>query len=149
MNSDASDFVLPNPARQAECMRLALKRAGLAAEEIDIVSTHATGTDSGDKQECEALRMVFGGSKRTRFNNAKSFIGHAMGAAGSLELTGNLSAFDDGVCHATINVDRLDPDCELAGLVLNQPHELGRVNYILNNSFGMLGINSVLIVKRV
>lgn len=149
MNSDASDFVLPNPTRQAECMRLALKRAGLAPEEIDIVSTHATGTDSGDKQECEALRMVFGGSKRTRFNNAKSFIGHAMGAAGSLELTGNLSAFEDGVCHATINVDRLDPDCALDGLVLNQPHEIGPVKYILNNSFGMLGINSVLIVKRV
>jgi 3-oxoacyl-[acyl-carrier-protein] synthase II len=149
MNSDASDFVLPNPTRQAECMHLALKRAGLAPEEIDIVSTHATGTDSGDKQECEALRMVFGDSKRTRFNNAKSYIGHAMGAAGSLELTGNLSAFDDGVCHPTINVDRLDPACALDGLVINQPHEIGPVKYILNNSFGMLGINSVLIVKRV
>jgi 3-oxoacyl-[acyl-carrier-protein] synthase II len=152
MNSDASDFVLPNPQRQAECMQLALKRAGLAAEQIDIVSTHATGTDSGDKQECEALRMVFmdkghsGG--RTLFNNAKSFIGHAMGAAGTLELIGNLPAFEDGVCHATINVEELDPECALDGLVLNQPREIERPAYILNNSFGMLGINSVLIVKR-
>ncbi len=72
-----------------------------------------------------------------------------MGAAGALELAGNLPAFDDGVCHATINVDRLDPECELPGLVLNQPREAGRVDYILNNSFGMLGINSVVIVKRV
>ena len=29
MNTDATDFVLPNPDRQAECVRLALKRAGL------------------------------------------------------------------------------------------------------------------------
>ena len=52
MNSDAYDFVLPNPERQAECMQLALRRAGLDPSEIDIVSTHATGTASGDAQEC-------------------------------------------------------------------------------------------------
>ena len=96
MNSDASDFVMPNPDRQAQCMQSALRRSGMAADEIDIVSTHATGTTSGDAQECQALRQVFGGSSRTRFNNTKSFIGHAMGAAGALELAGNLPAFDDG-----------------------------------------------------
>jgi len=149
MNSDASDFVLPNPQRQAECMQKALARAGISAEQIDIVSTHATGTESGDTQECVALRAVFNGSGRTMFNNAKSFIGHAMGAAGALELCGNLPAFSDGVCHATINVDDLDAQCELPGLVVGQPRETKRVDYILNNSFGMLGINSVVIVKRI
>jgi 3-oxoacyl-[acyl-carrier-protein] synthase II len=148
MNTDATDFVLPNPERQAQCVESALKRAGLVAEEIDIVSTHATGTTSGDAQECDALRRVFGNSQRTHFNNTKSFIGHSMGAAGALELAGNLVAFEDGVCHATINVDDLDPECELPGLVINQPRELQRATYVLNNSFGMLGINSVVIVKR-
>jgi 3-oxoacyl-[acyl-carrier-protein] synthase II len=148
LNTDATDFVLPNPERQAECMEMALRRAGLAAEQIDIVSTHATGTDSGDSQECAALRRVFSGCERTYFNNTKSFIGHTMGAAGALELAGNLPAFSDGHCHATINVDELDPQCELQGLVLNQPRELNRPRYILNNSFGMLGINSVVIVER-
>ena len=83
------------------------------------------------------------------FNNTKSFIGHAMGAAGALELAGNLPAFDDGLCHATINLDRPDPDCDLPGLVANQPRELREVDAILNNSFGMLGINSAVIVKRI
>jgi 3-oxoacyl-[acyl-carrier-protein] synthase II len=149
MNSDATDFVLPDPGRQAECMRLALRRAGIGPEEIDIVSTHATGTSSGDAQECEALRQVWSGATRTLFNNTKSFIGHAMGAAGVLELAGNLPAFDDGVCHATINLDRLDPQCALPGLVANQPRENGKITTILNNSFGMLGINSAVVVKRV
>ena len=100
MNSDASDFVLPNPAQQARCMNLALQRAGLNAEDIDLVSTHATATASGDIQECIALRNVFrNGSQHALVNNTKSFIGHAMGAAGALELAGNLPAFDDGVCH--------------------------------------------------
>jgi 3-oxoacyl-[acyl-carrier-protein] synthase II len=149
MNSDASDFVLPNAQRQAECMQLALKRAGLVPEQVDIVSTHATGTASGDTQECVALRSVFGESTNTLFNNSKSFIGHTMGAAGSLELGGNLPAFADGVCHATINVDELDPECALSGLVINEPRQPKRVDVILNNSFGMLGINSVVVVKRI
>lgn len=150
MNTDATDFVLPNPERQAQCVELALKRAGLAPDQIDIVSTHATGTTLGDEQECAALRKVFASSERTHFNNAKSFIGHAMGAAGALELAGNLTAFEDGMCHATINVDDLDPECSLNGLVANQPREIGRgqVKYILNNSFGMLGINSVCIIGK-
>jgi 3-oxoacyl-[acyl-carrier-protein] synthase II len=148
MNSDASDFVLPNPTEQARCMQMALDRAGLNADEIDLVSTHATATPSGDVQECTALRRVFGDSNRQHVNNTKSFIGHAMGAAGALELAGNLPAFDDAVCHPTINVDRLDPDCALPGLVLNEPYETKSINTILNNSFGMLGINSVVIIKK-
>jgi 3-oxoacyl-[acyl-carrier-protein] synthase II len=148
MNSDATDFVLPNPDRQAQCIRTALNRAGISADQIDIVSTHATGTTSGDAQEAVALRQAFGGSSRTRFNNTKSYIGHAMGAAGALELAGNLPAFHDGVCHPTINLEQLDPQCRLEGLVVGQPREMGRVDYILNNSFGMLGINSVVIIKK-
>ncbi len=149
MNTDATDFVLPNPERQAQCMNMALNRAALNAEDIDIVSTHATGTGMGDTLECDAVRRVFGESKKTYINNAKSFIGHTMGAAGALELAGNLAAFDDGVVHPTINVDDLDPECDLAGLVKNEAREIGQVDYILNNSFGMLGINSALIVKRI
>lgn len=149
LNSDASDFVLPNPERQAECIGRALRRARMSRDDIDIVSTHATGTASGDTQECAALRRVFEDAPRTLFNNAKSYIGHAMGAAGALELAGNLLAFDDHVCHPTINVDELDPECALPGLVANEPREMPRARTILNNSFGMLGINSVLIVSKV
>ncbi|MBT4867051.1 MAG: beta-ketoacyl-[acyl-carrier-protein] synthase family protein, partial [Planctomycetaceae bacterium] len=55
---------------------------------------------------------------------------------------------DDGIAHATINLDRPDPECALSQVVANEPRDLGNVNCILNNSFGMLGINSVVIVKK-
>lgn len=148
LNSDARDFVLPYGPRQAECMRLALHRAGLAPEEIDIINTHATGTRQGDEEECRAIREVFAGSNRTHINNTKSIIGHAMGAAGVLELAGNLPAFVDHLVHPTINLDNLDPECELPNIVANQPKQLDKVATILNNSFGMVGINSVVIVSR-
>lgn len=149
MNSDAVDFVLPDPSRQAQCIELALRRAGLQPADVDVVSTHATGTTTGDIQEAAALRRIFDGQGRTLFNNTKSFIGHAMGAAGALELAGNLPAFEDRLCHPTINLDQIDPECEIPGLVANRPEPMERVEVILNNSFGMLGINSVVIVKRV
>lgn len=148
INSDASDSVLPNPERQAQCLEGALKRANLKPSDIDILNTHATSTPQGDAQECEAIRKVFSESDKVYVNNTKSYIGHAMGAAGALELAGNLPSFEDSQVHPTINVDDLDPACEVPNLVINRSIKLPKVDYILNNSFGMLGINSCLILKR-
>ncbi len=148
MNSDARDFVLPHGPRQAECMRLALSRADMRPDEISIVNTHATGTGQGDVEECRALRRVFTRCPHTRINNTKSIIGHAMGAAGVLELAANLPAFTDNMVHPTINLDNPDPECTLPGLVSGRPEKLPDVDAILNNSFGMVGINSVVIVKK-
>jgi len=148
INSDASDYVLPNPERQSECMRAALKVAGLQPEDVDIVNTHATSTPMGDIQECKAIKEVFGKSPTTYINNTKSFIGHAMGAAGALELAGNLPSFQDNTIHPTINVEELDPECAMPNLVINEPLKVDAVKVILNNSFGMLGINSALIVRK-
>lgn len=148
VNSDATDYVLPNATRQAECVRRSIARAGLTPAAIDIVNTHATSTPQGDIQECLAIAEVFTGCPDVHINNTKSFIGHAMGAAGALELAGNLPSFDDLVVHPTINVDDLDPQCDVPGLVLNEPKKAKRVDAILNNSFGMLGINSALVITR-
>ena len=110
--------------------------------------TGATATAQGDIQECIALRNVFQHCPQTYINNTKSFIGHCMGAAGALELAGNLPSFEDNWVHPTINISELDPECALPGLVVNQPQQVPEVKTILNNSFGMLGINSALIVKK-
>ncbi len=148
INSDASDYVLPNPERQTECMHAALANAGLTPQDIDLVNTHATSTPQGDIQECKAIDEVFRNCPTTYINNTKSFIGHAMGAAGALELAGNLPSFEDNIIHPTINIDELDPECALPNLVINKPRKVDVVKVILNNSFGMLGINSALIVRK-
>ena len=72
-----------------------------------------------------------------------------MGAAGVLELAGNLPSVEDGLIHPTINMDHIDPECELDNLVCNEAKHLEDVNTILNNSFGMVGINSVVIVRKI
>jgi 3-oxoacyl-[acyl-carrier-protein] synthase II len=71
-----------------------------------------------------------------------------MGAAGALELAGNLPAFYDNIIHPFLNLDNLDPECEIKNIVTKNPVERENITYIMNNSFGMLGINSCLIVKK-
>lgn len=148
-NSDASDFVLPNTNRQMECMHKALDRAKLKAEDVDIVNLHATGTVMGDINEVAAVKEVFGGHDKTYVNFTKGHIGHSMGAAGALELAGNLPSFEDGMVHPGINVEKVDEKCHMDNLVINKAIETNTIDIILNNSFGMLGINSSVIIKKI
>lgn len=147
INSDASDFVLPNAKRQKECLAKALKSAQLSPQDIDILNMHATGTAAGDIQECEAVREAFSNCPDLAINCTKGFIGHTMGAAGALELAGNLPSFEDETVHSCKNLEKLDPACQLPGLVIGE-NKRKNVTTILNNSFGMLGINSSLIIKK-
>lgn len=149
VNTDATGYVSPNASRQAECMALALKRAGLKPSEIDIINSHATSTPSGDEIEGIAIDMIFGGHDSVFVTNTKSFIGHTMGAAGALELAGELPAFEDGIVHHTLNLDNLDPRCKIKNIVKDAPIKVENIKHILNNAFGMLGINSTVIVKKV
>jgi 3-oxoacyl-[acyl-carrier-protein] synthase II len=149
LNSDAVNPVLPDWERQVECIEKGLRHAGLEMKDIDIVSTHATATPMGDIQECRAMRRLMEDSPGNPYiNNTKGFIGHAMGAAGGLELAGNIPSFEDGIVHSCMNIDKLDPECEMPNLVIEAPENIGNVGYILNNSFGMMGINSVVILRK-
>lgn len=148
-NSDASDFVLPNAGRQSECMMMALDKAGIKATDVDIVNLHATGTVMGDINEIKGVREVFADSVETYVNFTKGHIGHSMGAAGALELAGNLPSFEDGMIHPGINVEELDEECKMDNLVINEAIETNTVDVILNNSFGMLGINSSVIIRKI
>lgn len=148
VNTDATDFVLPNTERQIQCMHKALDKANVKVSDMDIVNIHATGTKAGDINEVAAVREVFGSSNSTSVNFSKGHIGHCMGAAGALELAGNLPSFEDNIVHPGINVDHLDPECAMDNLVLNTAKKVEKVDLILNNSFGMLGINSSVIIKK-
>ena len=147
-NSDASDYVLPNTERQKECMSAAMNKAGITPSDVHIVNMHATGTTAGDINETQAVGEIFEGSANTWINCTKGFIGHSMGAAGALELAGNIPSLEDQVVHHCYNIENLDSECEINNLVLFEPKKVEKVDTILNSSFGMMGINSVVIVRK-
>ena len=150
MNSDASDFVLPNAQRQAECMQLALRRAGIRPTQIDIVSTHATGT--GQRRHA-GMRGPAAGVWR--------LAAHAIQQRQELHRPRDGSGRRPGAGRqpAGLRRPRLPPDDQRRSArsrvrarrawSSTSRAKCGRVDYILNNSFGMLGINSVVIVKRI
>jgi 3-oxoacyl-[acyl-carrier-protein] synthase II len=146
INTDATSFTLPNEQRQAQAMARALEQADLTPDDVDLINLHATGTREGDPVEIRAIRSLFGEKERPRINATKGFIGHTLGAAGALELAANLPSFDDGLFHPCANLEDLDPECAHPGLVVSEPVRAGGIDTILNNSFGILGINVVLIV---
>lgn len=148
VNTDATDFVLPNTERQIQCIHKAIDKANMKVTDMDIVNIHATGTKAGDINEVAAVREVFGSCSNTSINFSKGHIGHCMGAAGALELAGNLPSFTDKIVHPGINIEHLDPECAMDNLVINTAKKVDKVDYILNNSFGMLGINSSVIIKK-
>ncbi len=146
-NSDGFDLVLPQPEGEqaANCMRAALADAGIGPEEVDYVNTHGTGTVHGDVAEVRALKSVFGAGVPP-FSSTKSMTGHAIGAAGALELIFSIGMLEDGFLAPSINVENVDP--AFAGLPIVTEPRHRPVRTILSNNFGFGGTNASLVVRR-
>ena len=128
-------------------VRLALKDAGLAPEDIGYINAHGTSTTLGDSQETAAIKAVFGAhARRCPVSSTKSMTGHLLGAAGAIESIACIMALKRGVVPPTINYENPDPACDL-DYVPNQARSL-QVRYALNNSFGFGGHNAALVFGR-
>ena len=122
----------------------ALRDAGVAPQDIDYVSAHATGTIQGDASESEALRQVFGG--RVPVSSLKGCLGHTMGASGAIELAACLMMMRDGVIYPTRNLEQPAEDC--LGLNHIQQQTPAKINCFIKNCFAFGGINAILVCRR-
>lgn len=147
MSADAADIVMPDAEGAGRAMRLALQDAGLAPEQIGYINAHGTGTQANDATETRAIRAVFGAhAQALAVSSTKSMHGHALGAAGALELLAVLGALREGVLPPTINYREADPACDL-DVLPNQARER-RIEAALSNSFAFGGLNAVLALRR-
>ena len=90
---------------------------------------------------------VFGAhAQQLAVSATKSMTGHLLGAAGAVEAYLCLRALQTGILPPTINLDRLDPECELDH-VANKARQT-RVSVVLSNSFGFGGTNASLVLGR-
>jgi nodulation protein E len=147
MSADAGDIVLPSLEGAASAMRACLADAGLAPEEVGYINAHGTGTAMNDVTETRAIRAVFGAhADRLAVSSTKSLHGHALGAAGAIELAATLLAMAGGFIPPTANFLEADPDCDL-DYVPNVARN-GAIGVALSNSFAFGGLNAVLAVRR-
>ena len=146
-SADAKDPVRPDAQGAAACMRNALADAGLEGEAIDYVNAHGTGTTANDATEAEALRLVFGNRlANLPVSSTKPIHGHALGAAGALELVVTIGAVRENIAPPTINWREADAKCPVDA-VPNEARPMP-IRTALTNSFAFGGINASLVVRR-
>jgi 3-oxoacyl-[acyl-carrier-protein] synthase II len=150
ISADAYHLSAPSPdgSGPAYAIAMSLKHAKLNPEDVQYLNAHATSTGLGDIAETKAIKVAFGDYAKNGLlvSSTKSMTGHMLGAAGGIELIACLMAIQDNVVPPTINIDELDPECDL-DYVPNTARE-ARVDVALSNSFGFGGHNASLLVKR-
>jgi nodulation protein E len=114
---------------------------------VQYVNAHGTGTAANDETETKALHQLFGPhAKKLAISSTKSMVGHALGAAGALELVATLLAVREGIVPPTIGYLEPDPACDL-DYVPNKARALP-IEAAVSNSFAFGGLNAVLAVKK-
>ncbi|RAI31653.1 beta-ketoacyl-ACP synthase II [Rhodoplanes serenus] len=129
------------------CMSMAIKRAGIAASEIDYINAHGTSTPLGDEIELGAVQRIVGNdAARVSMSSTKSSVGHLLGAAGAVEAIFTILAIRDRVAPPTLNLDNPSVDTPV-DLV---PHRAKPrdIDVALSNSFGFGGTNASLVFRR-
>jgi 3-oxoacyl-[acyl-carrier-protein] synthase II len=149
--SDANHLTQPAPEGEGaqRSMRMALRDAKLAPEDVDYINAHGTSTPAGDIAETQAIAKVFGAhatDKKLWVSSTKSMMGHLLGAAGAAESAVCALAIKNGQVPPTINLTDPDPACVL-DYVPNQAREK-RIRAAVNNSFGFGGTNCTLVFTR-
>jgi 3-oxoacyl-[acyl-carrier-protein] synthase II len=147
--SDAHHMTAPRDdlAKATLAARRALHQAGVAAEDVDYVSAHATSTPIGDKLETQLVKNVLGrAAYKVPISSLKSIIGHSSGAAGAMQAAANCLILENQVIFPTVNLEFPDPECDL-DYVPNKPRA-ARVECILQQTFGFSGKNSLLVLSK-
>ena len=146
MSADAGHITQPCPEGPARAMRMAIRDAGLAPEQIGYINAHGTATEANDRTETAAIRLTFGAhADRLAVSSTKSMHGHTLGAAGALEAAAAALALQHGLLPPTVNYTTPDPACDL-DVVPNTPR-VQQVEACLSNSFAFGGLNAVLALR--
>jgi 3-oxoacyl-[acyl-carrier-protein] synthase II len=149
LTADAYHMTAPDPEGRGviNCMRMALRDAGLGPEAIDYINAHGTSTPFNDKHETAAIKRVFGEhAHKLAVSSTKSMTGHLLGAGGGVEAAVCALALTEGVIPPTINYESPDPECDLDYVPNHARHV--ELNTVLSNSFGFGGTNACIVLKK-
>jgi 3-oxoacyl-[acyl-carrier-protein] synthase II len=147
LSCDAYHMTMATVEGISACMTRAMREAGIGREDVSYISAHGTGTLANDKNECAAIRAVFGDRfQQIPVSSIKSMLGHTMGAASALEAIACALIARHDMIPPTINYETPDPECDIDCV----PNEARKqvVNVALNNSYAFGGNNASLVIKK-
>ncbi len=129
----------------AAAIRIALDRARISPEEVDVVFADALGIPAADRAEALALADALGPyAERVPVTAPKSGTGRAYCGAPPLDTVAAVLAMEDGVLPPTPNVTEVAHDLALV-TGRARPAEL-RTALVLSR--GLMGSNSALVLRR-
>jgi 3-oxoacyl-[acyl-carrier-protein] synthase II len=147
-SSDAYHMVQPRAdgREAARAATIALTQAGVAPDEIDYVSAHASSTPIGDIAEARAIALALGErAASVPVSGTKALYGHPLGASGAIEAAICALAIRDGWVPASVNLVEADPDIAALLPGLLRAGRDGEYKRILSTSFGFGGLNAALV----
>ncbi len=146
MSSDADHITRPNVGGIARAIQKALEDARIAADAVDYVNAHGTGTIANDIAETEALHCVFGPyARKLTVSSTKSMHGHALGASSALELIATVLAVHHNVTPPTANFTQAGEGCDL-DYTPNTAREQN-IRVAISNAFAFGGLNATLVIN--
>ncbi len=149
LSGDAYHITAPAEHHEGafRAMQAALRRGGIAPEDIQYVNAHGTSTPLGDDLELEAVERLFGDAAgKVAMSSTKSATGHLLGAAGAVEAVFSILAIRDGVAPPTLNLESPSRQ-SLIDRVAKTAQER-RIKVALSNSFGFGGTNASILFRE-
>ncbi|MDZ4788855.1 MAG: beta-ketoacyl-[acyl-carrier-protein] synthase family protein [Blastochloris sp.] len=147
--TDAYRLTDPDPEGLAasHCIKTCLAQARIAAQDLDYIQAHGTGTLANDRAEAVSLRHALGQeSERILISSLKPYFGHCSMAAGALETVACVEMLQQNVVVNSLNLKTPEPSLDLNYARLGQ--ERGELRTILKNSFGFGGQNACLLISK-
>lgn len=148
-SNDAYHMTAPRPegGESARAISMALQTAGIDSSDLGYVNAHATGTPLGDNAESRAIRCALGpDGAHVPVSGTKGLYGHALGASGAIEVAITALALHCGYLPGTLNLERVDHECELS--ILPPAGKTASIGAALTTSFGFGGANAALVLVR-
>ena len=149
MSADAYHMTAPDIDGPRRSMDMALKNAGVNADQVQYLNAHGTSTPLGDLNETNAIKAAFGTHAKDKLvvSSTKSMTGHLLGGAGGIESVFTVLALHHQKIPPTINLFNQDPECDL-DFCSNTARD-ATIDIAVKNNFGFGGTNGTLVFKRV
>ncbi len=148
-SSDAFHVTTPSTEGPARAMKMTIEDSGLSPDQIDYINAHGTSTPAGDLNELNAIKIAMGkkSAQKTAISSTKSMTGHLLGAAAAIEAVFSIKALHHNFIPPTINIDNLDPECDLD--VTPNKGVSKKLHVVMSNAFGFGGTNASIIFQKI
>ncbi len=145
--SDGYNVAIPHPEGDGviNAAQMALKSAGISADDVEYINAHATSTPMGDAAEMKAMKKIFG--SKPDISSTKAITGHGLSLAGVMEAAFCALAIKRDFTPASAHITELDENAEGLNILRETKAQAPKIAVSLSSGFG--GANTAIVMEKV